>query len=293
MSENTTTTTTTTPTEPLALVGMPTPDGKIEAFACATCRTVVSSPLQFAPADYVEGEKLARDAARRHCDPRVCACGTAIDRFRTQCAPCATAEYTERDRARLAAQLAKARHVPLRAYDVEYVFDEDTEEFLDRDALEEKREDGTLPAVLWGTYRVGFKLDAQTVIDAQLEAGDHHEGAADGMESGAYAALQAALDAWRDTYASRVCTYFPDHAIVVDVPEHRDPYEECVQCKLQRALGAPEPPMPPHATRCVIPGHTWELRTPPLCGRILFIARHGESPSCTKTLPCADHGGGA
>lgn len=197
-------------TDPIEL----TVRGKDEviAFACGKCHIVASSPKQYVGDDAVE---QARESARLHCGPWLCACGAGRDRYASKCRACRDVEADTRSAEQTAAALAKAKRVAIDAYDVAMVYDDDASEYLWVDTLRDRIADGDAPSHVFGCTEVRFRLDAEDVITSELESGDHHEGAGEWLEKGATEALQKALDEWAKEYAGSVVSYVPDYSVVI------------------------------------------------------------------------------
>lgn len=201
--------------EPLALVIQ----GKeqIAAFACGKCHEVASSPRQFIGTEDVVVE-VARESARRHCGPWVCTCGEKMERFHTVCRACSMAATVKRDEERTAASIAKAKRVPLADYDGDMVYVEGGESYMSPDELSDRIDDDEAPGgLVWGCYCTGFTLDADRIIEGELETGEHHEDAGDWLAKGANEALKRTLDRWTKKYAKAVKTYFPDYSILIEI----------------------------------------------------------------------------
>jgi hypothetical protein len=204
------------PAEPLALVVQ----GKdqIAAFACGKCHYVASSPKQYIGTEE-EIVEAARSAARTHCGPWFCACGAECDRYRTQCSKCWTADANKRQADRTAAAIAKAKRVTLAEYDGEMLYLEGRDRYVTPDEIEDMRGDGDLPEYAWGCSVNGFSLDADRIIEGEVESGEHHEDAVEWLQKGATEALQRTLDAWAEKYAKNVRSFFPDYSVLVELGE--------------------------------------------------------------------------
>lgn len=183
------------PTDPIPL----TTAQAIEpvAWACAQCRTVLAFESD----------------ARVHCQCERCKTTLSNRDYTGLCATCrpiAREEERAESRARLvtldAEAFAKARKVPESAWSDTVVWEEGSGDmsgdgyFSSTEAVREQCErDGVpVPAYVWGTTPVTMSLDAGSIVESALE--DSYEGAADAVDAGALAELQAMLDGWCERY---------------------------------------------------------------------------------------------
>jgi hypothetical protein len=156
---------------------------------CGACRSVA-------------GE---REAAERCCAPYKCrTCGTETERYVTLCNECHRKEQSAKEQARF----DKAEKV---AYDGGPVFTPGDRFFDDLDALEDYYADereAARPEYVWLTKPVKWKPDlAGYVLDGTHD--NHHEDAADQIDSEALNELEAFGKAWWEKHG--VTSYEPDY----------------------------------------------------------------------------------
>jgi len=147
------------------------PDGKKwQVHACPTCRRTC----------------IDEQHAEECCVPRKCACGALVEGSWISCEAC----RRKQDTAKEEQEFAKAAKVQAHAY-TGPVYCND-EYYADWETLFDSVDDP--PEYAWACKVYGLELDANDIIDAALEAGEHHESAWDAIDN--VPALQQALDAW-------------------------------------------------------------------------------------------------
>jgi hypothetical protein len=178
----------------------------VVAHACGTCHVVMPT-----------------EGAARVC----CTCHTChaplVPRHVYECTACRDARYKDhraeryaRDRARMLAATA----VPESKHEG-WVYWEEGEGHNKGffASVEELREwcygsDHEPPARVWACAPHGFSLDAQAIVDNELESGEYHESAGDCLDGKDVAALQTLLDDWVSNHAGGVETWKPTKTAV-------------------------------------------------------------------------------
>jgi hypothetical protein len=180
--------------EPLELVVKKTPE-KAVAYACSECGAL------FTGAVFGGGENgllAAKMQAADHCIPRMCGCGSPVQKGWTICQACVKKKDEDKENARF----QKAEKLAIADYDGPVYWGDgpdgsmgegyysDIDDLLDR--CEEEGID--LPLFVWTSKKVPFRIDADHAIENALS--DHHEGAYDKITPAALGQLQDLLDEW-------------------------------------------------------------------------------------------------
>lgn len=176
--------------EPIALVNKYAKDGKVLAYACGKCGAICGAAAH------------SKEAARAHCAPRVCKCGTECDGYRSVCTACRTKKQREKQASRVeAANKVQAWAGPVFVEDAEghpiggphcgegyYTDIDEAIEYLADDV------DWPIPDSLfvWGTRRIPLHMDACGLIENALE--EHYDDAE--VSNAAVEELQKFLDGW-------------------------------------------------------------------------------------------------
>lgn len=203
-------------------------EGGIVGYACPTCR-LFSSPYIYACGGE-RAKEAAREAAERCCD-RVCTrCDaklpTRLDETvlprpwpYTICPSCKTAD----DEAKKAKWFANATKIEEADYDGGIFVDDDY--YASVDDLRDSVDNDDLPEWGYADNSYGLSLpSARSLIESALE--DHHEDACEELADGAEEALDAALKAWTEQYASGVKSVEADLNRVVLIQKDEETSDE-------------------------------------------------------------------
>lgn len=174
--------------------------GKTVGYFCGKCLHV--SALMLIGGHVGEKDErvaAARQAAAEHCGPWFCACGAEAKRPGAECDRCRGQRQTEEADAKERAALEKAEKVAAKDWTGEYVWSDRFEEiFSDIDELlgryEEEGEEP--PEYVWECEPEKLKLDAEDILEAQLDCQEAPDGAADHLTTDDRTELQALLDGW-------------------------------------------------------------------------------------------------
>lgn len=193
---------------------------KILGWACPECKVFHSAAVYACKAEDADAEskRAAIECCHRPC--RECGCDMGNAPVWLCCSVCRAKHDEKRNNERI----AKAKHVPWESYHQRGVYSEDLDEFYwDMDALDEDLFDAhtecridldaTVP-VLWAIDVRPFALDAEKIVDAELE--DHHEAARDDVTNKALARLQRMLDKWCKDI--EVESFDCNYRTIVDMP---------------------------------------------------------------------------
>jgi hypothetical protein len=191
---------------------------KILGWACPECM-LYHSPLIYAcKADTAEAE--AKRAASECCH-RLCQdCG--VDMGSSPGWICCDECRAKRAELRLKERIAKAKRVPWAEYHQRAVFCEATDEVhFDVDEMQEAivelwvqcKVDLDEPPIIWGCAVSQFKLDADGIVDSELE--NHHEDAYEEVGQNDRDRLQRMLDKWcKDV---DITSYETDYGVIVEL----------------------------------------------------------------------------
>ena len=189
-------------------------DEKLHVWSCADCGAVY-------------GNKTGEQTARRCCAEMLCDCGLRVQKNYTKCDRCIAEAHADKE-LRI---FGEAEKIPWREYDGEMVYSDRQEFYPDVDSMVDSEDDppDDPPRWAWACTSLKLKFDANDIINAQLEADDHHEESRSYIGDKDVAELQKLLDAWCEKQT--VETYFPDYSRVVtcdDIVDERlaDQYDE-------------------------------------------------------------------
>jgi hypothetical protein len=192
--------------KPLELIIKGGDPEKIAVWACGTCRITARSA----------------DEALSCCAPWVCEeCGKEVKSYCEDCSK-------KKQHAKEQEAYNKAEKVPYEKYSGEMIycdhcenFYNDVDEFLDGHddcALED------IPEWAWGTYEKLLSFDADDFVCVELENNEMHEDARDSISQEAIDEMQEFFNAWNKR--NPVKSYFPDHAVVVDLEKEVEEYRK-------------------------------------------------------------------
>lgn len=182
--------------EPIVLLNQAT--GKIAAFACGKCHVVASSPKGFIGTTD-ECIAAARAAAMDHCGPWFCACGAERRQHWETCEKCLYQRQAEEADAKELARFEAAEKVSAKDWTGEYVWSERFEDlFGDIGELLGRYEDEgeEPPGYVWECEEEKFVLDAEHILESELESQEAPDGAADHLITDDQEELQDLLDGW-------------------------------------------------------------------------------------------------
>jgi hypothetical protein len=179
---------------PLELVLKGGDPEKIALWGCGTCHISART----------------REEAVACCAPWVCEkCGKDVKSY---CEDCSKKEQHERAQT----QYDKAEKVMLSEYAGEWLCCDHCDEYYpDVDSLLDAHDDDDEPQTwAWGTYEVKFNLNAERVIEDELERDEFYDGAQDQISKVAAEELQTFLSAW--SAKQDLNAYMVDNSVVVD-----------------------------------------------------------------------------
>lgn len=167
---------------------------KVAVFACSVCRLTARS----------------EEDAKMCCVPWTCeTCGKEIKSY---CEECSRKKQQVKDQA----TYDKATKVKYSEYKGQMLFcDHCDEYFWDLDGYLEHDESPDIRTWAWGTYQQAFSLDAEDIIQNQLENGDFNEDAFESVPGDAIKEMQSFFDGW--VVKNPLNSYMQDHSIVVDL----------------------------------------------------------------------------
>lgn len=167
---------------------------KTVVWACGTCKRAADS----------------KESALECCAPYVCDdCGKEVKSY---CEDCSKKKQWAREKV----TYDKAKKVMLSEYGGDWLCCDHCDEYYpDVDSLLDAHDDEEeLPDWAWGTYEVKFVLNAEDIIDQQLERDEFYDGAADNISKEAVQELQTFLTAWATKQDLKA--YMIDNSVVVD-----------------------------------------------------------------------------
>jgi hypothetical protein len=176
----------------IKLTGM-TPDGKQRSvWACSECGFTAHSEQQ----------------AEKCCKPTICECGNACQKYYTACDECRRVTERKKDQA----IFDKAKKVKWTEYEGQMLYCDRNDEFYsDIDSLLDSFDsDDDPPEWAYGTIEKTFSMDAQTIIEDELERQEWFEDAIDHFTF--VKELQIALN---DAAAQIPSAYEADYSTVV------------------------------------------------------------------------------
>jgi|WetSurMetagenome_2_1015567.scaffolds.fasta_scaffold36353_6 hypothetical protein len=170
-----------------------TPDGKqCSVWACSVCKIAAHSEHE----------------AEECCKPKLCACGNAVKMNYTVCTQCYHAAEVRRDQDRF----DKAKKVKWTEYEGQMLYCDHNDKFYPdvESLLDEFYGDDDPPEWAYGTIDKIFSMDAQTIVEDELERQEWFEDAIDHLTF--VKELQTALDA---AAAQIPSAYETDYSTVV------------------------------------------------------------------------------
>jgi hypothetical protein len=182
---------------PLELVLKGGDPNKIAIWGCGTCHNAAATP----------------EMALECCAPWKCeTCGVELKPHH-YCDACSEKELQAREKA----TYDKAKHVTLEVYPGDMLFCAHCDEyFWDVGEFLDSHDDGTdIPTWCYGTYETPFSLDAESIIDQQLEQQEFYEDAIGNVSGEAVKEMQSFFDGW--LVKNRLTSYMVDHSVVVDL----------------------------------------------------------------------------
>ena len=160
---------------------------------------------------------LMKEQAKYCCAKVHCECGGTMPAYRTLCLTC---QINESNRVRRE-KLAKFPRTPAEHY-AGPVFWVEADRFCENvsEAVETVRDERGLSEARVQTLQTCTEthlvLCADDILEAALEAGEHHEGA--DISEDARAALKKVIDEWNREFESEVTTWWPADTVLV-IPE--------------------------------------------------------------------------
>lgn len=180
---------------PLEMVLKGGDPNKVVIWGCGTCKISASSFEQ----------------AQSCCAPWVCEeCGKEVTSY---CKECSDKKQWAKDKA----LYDKAKKVTYAEYAGVMLYCDHCENYYDDvDGFLDGHDDTDDPPTwAWGTYEKKFRIDADDMLEGQLEREEMHEDAMSHYSKEAITALQLMLDSWTEN--NPVNTYYPDNDVVVDL----------------------------------------------------------------------------
>jgi hypothetical protein len=177
-------------------------------FACPACKMMYTA---------LNAKELAADessyvwsAARDHCVHTCSICGADLGKSHwTKCQPCIDKEQKDQE----LAKFAGATYITADKYEG-FVHVPDSESFYDSYDTFLQEWDDLPPDYLWACTPTPFKLDAESIVDNELQ--NHYEDAGESIGHDEYAVLQGLLDEWAKR--QNIITYEPDFTRAILVP---------------------------------------------------------------------------
>lgn len=185
------------------------------AFACPVCGTVFTlSVAQHPPGP----ERARREAeAAGHCAARICECGAALeDKYYTACRSCLQKKALEKEQARF----DKAAKLTIEEYDGPLYWEDRSGSlgegyFAGADEILDycEQEEVDVPRFVWACSQHAFTLDAESLLEDELERQEMYEGAGEDISDAARHKLQELLDTW--SREQKLYAYQPDFSRAV------------------------------------------------------------------------------
>ena len=181
-------------------------EDRIVGYACGECGVL----FFIQPQDKTEKDReYKKNEALAHC-AKSCACGNPLGKYyRLLCDECEGKKAKERESVRF----EKAQKIEIADYDGPVVhgdeFYSDIDSFLDHC----ENEGLELPKYVWATTPEKFELNADDIVERELEKQSMHEDAWDSIPDKAMVSLRAFLEAW--TKEISLDTYFEDQSRAV------------------------------------------------------------------------------
>ena len=191
----------------------------IVGFACPACGVLQT----VAKGDKPDDIERKRVDASSHC-VKNCVCGAPLGHYRLRCRACLDIIEAEKE----ARWFAKATKVTIEDYDgalylAGWSGDVGDGYFSDIEALLDycEQEGRDVPDYAWACALEPFKLDAETILEREIEQQDFFEHAGDRIPPAARANLQAYLTAW--TAELKLSAWHADYSRAVVLNEERAP----------------------------------------------------------------------
>lgn len=156
--------------------------------------------------------EAAKQIAQECCQPRRCACGNPCSSpSHIACTDCFGKASKEREDKRFEA----AKKIPSSSYEGEMVYQDGhgREGYMLVDYASDEVLDGSMVPWAWACTEMKLHLDAQDIVESELENQNFYDGAYGDIPSGMLVELQQFLDDWCNR--TRLTGYMQDESTVV------------------------------------------------------------------------------